>query len=399
MTSRQILIIAIVVLLLIVCVGLYFLFFGSRATTINTQSNNQTGSLPNVGNQSNPVAASSTASAGSSLAKSFGMISNEPVLDYFVNAANTVTAIEPSGKIVQITNGQVSAINTILVQNIISASFSYNGAKILVSFGDPADPQTSVFNVASSTWMPLAAGLQSPTWSPSDYRIAYYTANVSQGTEAFATIDASKVKPAPTALITLHAQNLAIAWPIKNQLVLSTRPSSYVPGSVWMFSLQNLTLAPVALETPGLDMLWSSTPMELEFSSGGAGLGGSVALTDSSGNVLQQLKFATLPSKCLFATASSTAPATDTIPYLYCGVPRDTDTFSISHLPDDYNQMALFTSDDIYRVNLQNGTIDPAFNDQTQNLDVSNMKFFNSTLFFVNRYDQKLYGIQLASGV
>jgi hypothetical protein len=406
MSSRKILIVIIVVLFIVVCVGLYFLFFAQKATTgggVQTGQTGSAGSLPNAGVQSNPVTTST------SLAKGFGMISNEPVLDYFVSAANTVTAIEPSGKVVQVVNGQVSTINAILMQNIIGASFSYDGAKILVSFGDPTNPQVSVFDVASSTWTPLAAGLQSPTWSPSDYRVAYYTANTTQGTEAFATIDTSKTKMVPTTLMTLHAQDLSIVWPTKNQLVLYTKPSAYVTGSVWTLGLQNLALTPIVLETPGLDMLWngegvaapaasSSAPMELEFTSGDAGLGGSVALTDALGNVLQQLKFATLPSKCLFATANSTSPATSTTPYLYCGVPRDTNTFSISHLPDDYNQMALFTSDDIYRVNLQSGAIDPVFNDQTQNLDVSDMKFFNNTVFFINRYDQKLYGIQLVSG-
>jgi hypothetical protein len=389
MSSRKILIAIIVILFIIVGIGLYFLFFGSHgASTATNTPPTEADSLPNTGTQSNPVVASST--------KNFGVVLDEPVLDYFVNATNTVTAIEPTGKIVQVANGQVTTINNVLVQNIISASFSYNGAKILVSFGDPNDPQASVFNVASSTWTPLAAGLQSPTWSPSDYRIAYYTANIGQGTELFATVDASKAKPTPTTLVALHAQNLAIAWPTKNQIVFSVKPSAYVAGSAWTFNLQTSVLAPIALETPGLDMLWggstssTSAPMALEFSSGANALGGSVALTDASGNILQQLKFATLPSKCLFAA--------DAVPYLYCGVPRDTNAFSIAHLPDDYDQMALFTSDDIYRVNLQSGAIDPIFNDQAQNLDVSDVKFFNSTLFLVNRYDQKLYGIQLTSG-
>ena len=62
-------------------------------------------------------------------------------------------------------------------------------------------------------------------------------------------------------------------------------------------------------------------------------------------------------------------------PYLYCGVPRDSETLSISHLPDDYDQMALFTSDDIYQVNLQSGAIDTVFNDQSQNFDVSDVNF------------------------
>lgn len=55
--------------------------------------------------------------------------------------------------------------------------------------------------------------------------------------------------------------------------------------------------------------------------------------------------------------------------------------------------MSLFTSDDIYKINLATNAVNPIWSDQTQNMDVSNMKIFNGTLFFVNRYDQKLYGL------
>jgi hypothetical protein len=58
--------------------------------------------------------------------------------------------------------------------------------------------------------------------------------------------------------------------------------------------------------------------------------------------------------------------------------------------------MALFTSDDIYKINTATGATDALFSDQTQNLDTSDLKIFNNTLFFINRYDQKLYGLVLA---
>lgn len=391
MSSRNILITVIIVLLVVVGVGLYFLFFGAKgiSTTSGGTQTGQTGTLPNAGTQTNPVTTTGN-SASSTLARSFGVLANVPVLDYFVDAANTVTAIEPNGVVVQVANGNMTTISASTTQNILSASFSYDGQKILMNFGDgSANPQTSVFIVAKQMWTQLPAGLQSPAWSPTDYRIAYYAVGA-QGAEAFATIDTSKTKPVPVPLFTLHAQDLAVAWPGKNQIIAFTKPSAYVAGSAWSYNPQTAKLTSVAYEIPGLAMLWSGSGT-LEFSSGGDALGGSLALTDSSGNVLQQLKFVTLPSKCLFvaATASSTAP------YLYCGVPRDQSTFSISHLPDDYNQMALFTSDDIYRINLQTGAIDTVYNDQSQNLDVSDMKFFNGTLFFINRYDEKLYGIGL----
>ena len=419
-TRRLLIVLSVIALLIVVGIGLYFLFFGAKtpASPATGTQTGSTGSLPSAGNQNNAgngiTAGGTTTGVGASganatLAKNFGVISSEPTLDYFVDAANTVTAIEPDGKIIQVTGGQVSTLNSLLVQNIISAGFSYNGAKVLVNFGDPANPQTSIFDVAAKTWTPLAQGLLSPVWSPSDYRIAFAASNAN-GTEGFGTFDLSKPKPAPVLITTLHAQDLAIAWPSKNQVVFYAKPSAYAPGSAWSFDLQKSALAPIALETPGLAMLWSgpafgqaAAPRVLEFSAGVANLGGSLALTDASGNTTQRLKLLTLPSKCSFASATSTLPATasststttTSTPYLFCGVPRDQNTLSVSHLPDDYNQMSLFTSDDIYRINLQNGAVDTVFNDPSQNLDISDVRFFNNTLFFINRYDEKLYAISL----
>ena len=59
--------------------------------------------------------------------------------------------------------------------------------------------------------------------------------------------------------------------------------------------------------------------------------------------------------------------------------------------------MALFTSDNLYKVNTETGVIQPLWNSPTQNMDVSDLKFFNNALFFVNRYDNKLYGLTFAN--
>lgn len=403
--KKSLLIIIVVALIIVVCIGLYFLFFASKPTT---QPGGQAGSLPGAGTQHNPSNGlgnlpPSTTTAGTGSGKNFGVISKEPVLDYFVNSANVVTAIEPDGKIVQVTNGQVSTINSLLVQNILSASFSSDGAKILVSFGDSANPQTSLFDVAAKAWTPVKQGLLSPAWSPSDERFVYYTTTVtgSETTETFAMLDASKLKAAPVTLITLHAQDLSVTWPTKNQVVFYTKPSAYALGSAWNFDLKTKTLTPIASELPGLSIAWnttaltSSSPSALEFSANPSGFGGAISLIDPAGSIMHKLQFVTLTSKCLFASGPSASSTSATTPYLYCSVPRDQGALSAGRLPDDYSQMAFFTSDDIYRINLQNGAIETLMSDPSRDLDASDVKSFNNTLFFVNRYDKLLYGVGL----
>jgi hypothetical protein len=396
MNSRRILIlIGVILVLCILAVGFYFLFSQKSASTTTSGT---TGTLPLTGNQTvGTTSGSESSSTANTLAKSFGVISNEPVLSYFITPANVVDIIQPDGEIDQITNGTMTVLNSLQIQNIISASFSYDGAKILVTFGDPSNSQTSIFDIASKAWTPMPAGWSSPTWSPSDYRIAYTTASANH-IETFATVDVSHPKNQPVVLASLHAEDLSLAWPIKNQIIIQTKPSIVVNGSAWLLNAQNNTITPITLNALGLETLWggitpgTSTPMALQFSVTNTDGENNplLSIMDYSGNTIQKLKFLSLPSKCDFSITTSTS-------YLYCAVPRDQIDFSEAALPDNYNQLALFTADDIYRINLSTGMTDTLFSDSSQNFDVSNVSFENNTLFFVNRYDQKLYGIQLAS--
>src|ERR1700722_3876292 len=111
MNSRTVIIVVIAVLVIALCIGLYFLFFASKSTPVGTTGT--TGTLPTTGVQSNPTTTPSGLASNGALSSgvtpplgtSFGVISNEPVLDYFVNPQNVVTAIEPTGEIIQVTNG------------------------------------------------------------------------------------------------------------------------------------------------------------------------------------------------------------------------------------------------------------------------------------------------------
>lgn len=405
MSSRNILIaIIVIVVIVILGVGLYFLFTSKPATT----TIGQTGSLPATGDQQDSASqnGNSTSTQGAEVTTIF----TTPILDYFVSSSSNAVAIQADGEIVAINNGQATVLSSLKIQNIINVGFSHDGAKALVTFGDPTDPQTSVFDLASKTWTPMAQGWESPVWSPVDYRIAYLAANAG-GTETVATFDASKPKNAAAALVTLHAEDLSLAWPDKNDLILSTKPSAYVAGSSWSFNLPSKTLTNIAMGVQGLDIGWSESALTaqtgLALSDGSNGDGGTLQLITLAGTPFQSLSFLTLPSKCAFGAQTSTivTPASSSLTsatsqttstaYLYCGVPQDQNDLSISHLPDDYDQMAFFTSDNIYQINLGDGTITTLFNNSSQNFDTSDVKIFNGAFFFINRYNQYLYSITL----
>lgn len=149
-----------------------------------------------------------------------------------------------------------------------------------------------------------------------------------------------------------------------------------------------------------------ANPIGLSFVSGQSNRGGYIQLIDTLGDTLQNLTFLTLPSKCAFAMASSSVPVASSSPAvasstsssfiaLYCGVPRDQSGLGYYFLPDDYEQGTIFTSDDLYQVNTATGHIDTIWGDSSENFDITDVDVSSGMLFFVNRYDQRLYAVTL----
>ncbi len=401
-------IIAIVVIGIVGAV-LYFLMRGNNQSS---DQGGQTGSLPSASgsgaafNQGGLSAGDSDINNGSSstVAENLIIAANGPVLDYFANSDNSITAIGPDGTISMIQNGNVDILNSSKIKDIINIGFSYDGSKIMINFGDLQDSQTSVFDLKTRTWTPLPAGMLSPQWSPVDYRIIYLKNN-SNGTETLTTFDTSKTKNNAATVTTLHLQDVSLLWRTKNEVFFYDNPSVYTMGSLWSFDLQKKSIHPVITEQRGAESIWNTatTSTGMLFTGDASQYGGALRLIDESGNTIQQLGFLTMPSKCLFdqyiqattPASASTTIATSSYLALYCGIPRNQNTLSSSRLPDDYEQKALFTSDNIYRINTINGSVDALFNDQKQSMDVLRIKVFNNNLFFINRYDQKLYSIRL----
>lgn len=398
---KRALYIAIAVIVVIILALVAFSLF-TRKTSPPATTTGTTGTLPQTGDQTvanngtgvvSPTSTTGTSPTGA--VSTFGIVSTEDVADYFVSSSSNVTVVDTDGEIAQITNSQPSYLSSSQIQNLISASFSYNGEKILVNFGDPADPQSSVFDLATGAWSPLPTGMISPEWSPTDYRIAYLFTNKS-GSESLTTLDASKPKAAPVTITTMDIEDLTIAWPSKNLIVFSDKPSVYAEGSAWYFNLQTDSLTPEVLDTFGLESIWSNSTSStgLVFSSNGGGRGGQLALVDPATNSSQALSLETLPTKCVFNT-QITASSTSNL-LLYCAVPNDPGELANAILPDSYNQMAVFTTDDFYVIQPSTAQAQDIFS-PNGSFDATDLKVFNDSLFFVNRYSGNLYGLLLAS--
>lgn len=351
--------------------------------------------------------------AGIPAGQKFGVVAQNPVNNYFVDSQNNVFIVQPDGQVIEISGGNANVLSSAAIINLIGSSFSYDGKKILAAFGDPTAPQYSVFDIATKAWQPLAQNLKSVVWSPNDYRVAYLSE--SGGVSALTIFDTSDAKAKPAELLKIRVRDLTLIWNNTNQILLSDKGSAFSAGSIWSFDVSRKALNAVVEDFPGLESVWDGTAnIGLVFSANSGGHGGNLRLIDTSGNTLNALSILTLPSKCTFnaqpqimskaptsttgAKTTSTqaaSAATSTPKTLYCAIPRDQQKLVSSALPDDYQKKNLFTADDFYKIDLSSGDVSSVFNDQNQALDTDNLKIFNQNLFFVNRFDSKLYAISL----
>ena len=397
--------------------------FSGSGVSQNTGTQGQYGSLPSTGafagsgqNGGSQGASAGQATQGSSQNALLTVVDASPVLAYFPTASGTVLAVRPDGSVVTFANGGVSVLSTSSMSNVSDAVFSHDGRKVVVMSGYSQSMKASVFDTVLRTWTQLPLGISSPSWSPTDYRFAYLRDN-GDGSASLMTWDAGKAKSSPVTLATLYVQDMGVQWVSPGTIILLSRPSAYANGSILSFDTLQRTIAPVIISRPGLDAIWSTSPFEgLAFSAAQASRGGHLQLVDGAGAVLQNLTFITFPSKCTFAQAmmaASSSPSTATssvkastsaaalikaAPYvfytaLYCGVPRDQNTLAYYPLPDAYNERQISTMDDIYRINISNGHIDPILVGSPQGFDVSDVRVAGNKIFFINRYDSKLYSV------
>ncbi len=395
MKLKNLLYILVVVAVMAVLAFVGYQFFLKKGG-VTTPETGTTGSLPTTGGQQFPSSGQSTTTTQGTTTTSsvkFGVVSDGPALDYFVNNANVVTVVRPDGTIESIANSATSSLSNATIPNIITASFSYDGKKILVNSLVGTTTRTSVFDIASQKWTVLPDNMESPVWSPANNEIAYLAPS-GYGAETVDTINAGAANPRPVTLTTLTMENMLLQWPMANTLILSDRPSAFVAGSIWKFNIPSRALSSVVFEGLGAESIWNASGSALLFSGDGNNAGGALALQDPAGN-RDALSFGTLPSKCVFAAQTTTS--TSSTNSIYCAVPIDQSTFQVARLPDEYDQKIYLTNDNFYGIDPSSGSLSNIFSatNANQNIDATDLKVFNNILFFINRYDQKLYAISL----
>ncbi len=137
----------------------------------------------------------------------------------------------------------------------------------------------------------------------------------------------------------------------------------------------------------GADYLWSPNGKKILISSVSDGklhLG----IADSDGKNYRDLNVSTLVSKCAWSKNSQN---------IYCAEPLNIS--QSAHLPDDYTSGKIKTRDDFWKINVMTGEKKRLLEleEIRGDYDVSDMQVSEGEdyIFFINRQDEKIYGLKL----
>lgn len=414
-----------VLILIIVALGIGGYYLRSRqesaappAQTENSlppaqteENQNTTKQLP----QTQQSSTTQTQQVGAVNGSKLNIVSQNQALDYFVDKGSNAFIFQPDGQVIRMSGGKAATLSNGSLANVMDASFSSDGKRIAARASDSlSGNKIHIFDVEKKIWSLFASAAQSPSWSPDSHKIAYLSSAGGTNTVYIADADDSRAKLIEVAKI--RGEDITISWPVPSTIFLGDKPNSAWSSSLWSLNVSKKTLSSVLIDSPGLETSWSSSAtqiMGLAFSSNANGNGGKLQLINQDGKKLQTFDFITFPSKCAFydkpipqdstkpssVTSTSSKTAAPAVPKsfltLVCAIPRDGDALNNSALPDAYLKKAIFTSDDFFEINVSTGEFKSVFSDSSKNLDADDVKIFNQSAFFINRYDKKVYSISL----
>ncbi|MCL5017080.1 MAG: hypothetical protein M1155_00220 [Patescibacteria group bacterium] len=383
--KRILKIIAIVLIVIAIIIGAYFLWkwLNSR----NTGNLTGTGGVPttevtNVGEGGAigaPINTSeqTTTQTPQTVTQKLSIFIDTPVSEYWLNSKDgSVYFANLAGQIIKINNDNTrQLVSPQTITNLHSIIPSKDGSLAIAEFNYPQLPTFSIFSASSTSWQPLPVSTISATISPDSKKVAY------TNEKALNVLDLTTQKT--SQLQNMSQAGLNLNWITDQKILFYSDPAIDISGYVYSFDTATKTLKMLTSGDYGTDIKWADKG-DLGIKLISAERMPKLSIVDDLCNNLVSLPFVTVPEKCVFSSNSQ---------IIYCGIPKN--IRSGIALPDDYYSKNDYFVDDIFEMNLPTGKITKIFDGNDVPLDAYDLKIKDNSLLFVNRYDNKVYSLSL----
>lgn len=285
------------------------------------------------------------------------------------------------GQILRVKDKEDEIVSGRQISDIQNIKFSKDGSMAIVKYGIADSFKFEIFNVATKVWQALD-NITAVDFSPNNLQIAYFE-NAKNSTANNLVIKDLTGKQKATIILTFNQKDFDLKWVDTDKILLVSKPSANYQNEIWAASVKNKTLTLFSRDT-GLIINWAKDlSYGLKFTSNEMGVG-ELNLLDKNGTIKANLNFKTMPEKCAV-----------TISKIYCAVPYDKTSVKEPFLPDDYLKRAVYFSDFIYEIDINSNTLKTLLDQTEPALDAFNLSLSGNQILFINRYDNKIYGLNL----
>jgi len=370
-------IIIIRVILGIVAMGLGVYFAWKKTKTILTP--------PSAPSQPTSVGITEPTAAERQLAaQKLKILSDQPIFDYWIYSTSSeqVFYVNQEGKIFKIKeDGNDEAITSEPIENLQTIKSSSDGKRVFIKSGDLVSPKFTIFNSETKIFELLPENITAAAFSPDAKKIAYLETKAIQSDLIIK--DLVNLKQKPSWIISISQKDFDLDWISAEKIVLVPKSSAFYQASAWVIDTKKKTVSPLGAEVNGLMIKWSSNgKIGLQFSSQSEGREGRLNLINEQGLVQAGLDFITLPDKCLISD-----------PKIYCAIPTSIPAKTV--LPDDYLKRAVYFRDALYQIDISQNSLSGIFTETEPAIDAARLNLLDNKLLFINRYDSRLYSLEI----
>lgn len=305
-------------------------------------------------------------------------ISSKAAVHYWINkVSDEIYYISADGIYKISSDGREQKLDFQYNEDVRFVQPSFDGSRAIIAFGPSSQTTFTIFDPAAASYQVLPSSITSAAWDPqSNDRLVYLKEGATASNLVILTLSTKKSKE----LLKLTQHDLELEWVLPNFIYLKEKPSSQILGSLWAVDINKAMVKPIIKEESGLMVQWTPDgALGLKFSN--VGLANQLSLIDNQNRTFWTWNLITLPSKCTLGTSRG-----------YCAVPGNLPLRI--QLPDDYLKRKINTVDDIYSINLNTGETTVVFSSK-EPIDADKISFRNNKLFFVNKYDNQLYQLDL----
>jgi len=325
------------------------------------------------------------------------ILSNQPIFDYWINAATSTKQIfylNQDGLLFKIKEGgEDEAVTPEPIKNLQAIKSSFNGKLALIKFDPLASlgkaPRFLIFNSETKISEFLPESATAAAFSPDAKKIAYLeTPGGNLVISNLVIKDLVGSKPKTSKILSLNQKDFDLEWILPENIILTPKPSAFSADSAWNFNIKTKIFE--SLDAAGLNGLminWSidgktSDKLGLRFNSQKQGREGFLILINEKGGKRANFDFLTLPNKCFFSE-----------PKIYCAVPLEIPPKTV--LPDDYLKRTFYSNDSLYQIDINQNSLSEILAAGNPIIDAVRLNVIEGKLFFINRYDNKLYELEL----